>query len=272
LNKLYYILFFLLLSGGILAQTRASLNDSVVTGEIIVTANRVKTTPLLSPNKIQVLNNNFFSSLNGDKLTDALGYADGTFIRDYGFNSGLKTVTLNSTQTEHTLILYNGVRLNSQQNSQFDIGLLPLDDISKIEISKGGASSLYGTEAIGGVVNILTGNNNINKPVGFEFKSELGSYGFNRFYIKGLNGIETENKSALSLSYSFSSEQSRNNYDYYYFDGLSNSKREMDYSAYSQRAFNFDLNYKINNSSGLRYFTLYNYKNRELPGIDIGYV
>ena len=186
----------MLISGGIFAQTTASLNDSVVTGEIIVTANRVKTTPLLSPNKIQVLNDNYFSTLNGDKLTDALAYADGTFIRDYGFNSGLKTVTLNSTQTEHTLILYNGVRLNSQQNSQFDIGLLPLDDISKIEISKGGASSLYGTEAIGGVVNILTGNNNINKPVGFEFKSELGSYGFNRFYIKGLNGIKTGNKSA----------------------------------------------------------------------------
>ena len=102
MNKFYYILFFLLISGGIFAQTTASLNDSVVTGEIIVTANRVKTTPLLSPNKIQVLNDNFFSTLNGDKLTDALAYADGTFIRDYGFNSGLKTITLNSTQTEHT--------------------------------------------------------------------------------------------------------------------------------------------------------------------------
>ena len=262
----------MLISGGILAQTTASLNDSVVTGEIIVTANRVKTTPLLSPNKIQVLNDNYFSTLNGDKLTDALGYADGTFIRDYGFNSGLKTVTLNSTQTEHTLILYNGVRLNSQQNSQFDIGLLQLDDISKIEISKGGASSLYGTEAIGGVINILTGNSSVNKPLGFELKSELGSYGFNKFYIKGQNGIKTGDKSALDLSYSFSNEQSRNNYDYNYFNGLSSVKREMEYSAYTQRAINFNLNYKINKSAGLRYFTLYNYKNRELPGIDIGYV
>jgi len=243
-----------------------------MTEEIIVTANRIKTTPLLAPNKVQALNKNFFSSLNGNNLTDALGNADGTFIRDYGFNSGLKTVTLNSTQAEHTLILYNGVRLNSQQNSEFDIGLLPLDDISRIEISKGGASSLYGTEAIGGVVSILTGNNNINKPIGFELKSELGSYGFNKFYVKGLNGIKTGSKSALNLSYSFSNELSRNNYDYYYFDGLSNSKREMKYSAYTQRAFNFDLDYKINNSSDLRYFTFYNYKNRELPGINIGYV
>ena len=272
MNKFHYILFFLLSSSGLFAQTTASLNDSVVTEEIIVTANRVKTTPLLSPNKIQVLNKHYFSNLNGDKLTDALDYADGTFIRDYGFNSGLKTVTLNSTQTEHTLILYNGVRLNSQQNSQFDIGLLQLDDISKIEISKGGASSLFGTEAIGGVVNILSGNNYIDKPLGFELKNEFGSYGFNKFYIKGLNGIKTGNHSALDLSYSFSNEQSRNNYDYYYFDGFSNSNREMKYSAFTQRAFNFNLHYKINKSAGLRYFTLYNYKNRELPGIDIGYV
>lgn len=272
LDKLYYILYFLLLSSGILAQTTASLNDSVVTDEIIVTANRIKTTPLLSPNKIQVLDDKYFSGLNGDKLTDALGYADGTFIKDYGFNSGLKTVTLNSTQAEHSLILYNGVRLNSQQNSEFDIGLLPLDDISRIEISKGGASSLYGTEAIGGVINILTGNGRTNKPIGFELKNELGSYGFYKFYVKGLNGIKTGNHSALDLSYSFSNEQSRNNYDFYYFDGLSNSKREMEYSSYAQRAFNFDLNYKINKSADLKYFTLYNYKNRELPGIYIGYV
>ena len=86
MNRLYYILFFLFLCNGLFAQTTASLNDSVVTEEIIVTANRVKTTPLLSPNKIQVLNDKYFSGLNGDKLTDALGYADGTFIRDYGFN------------------------------------------------------------------------------------------------------------------------------------------------------------------------------------------
>jgi outer membrane cobalamin receptor len=111
----------------------------------------------------------------------------------------------------------------------------PLDDISRIEISKGGASSLYGTEAIGGVVNIITGGNLLKKPFGFELKSELGSYGFKKLYIKGENGIKT-GKSLLNLSYSFSNEQANNNYEYNYFDGLSNIKRERDYSDYHQRA------------------------------------
>jgi iron complex outermembrane receptor protein len=248
------------------------LGDSLVTEEILVTANRIKTTPLLSPNKVQVIGSNYFKSLNGDKVSDALSFADGIFIRDYGFNSGLKTVVLNSTQTEHTLILYNGVRLNSHQNSQFDVGLLQLDDISRIEISKGGASSLYGTEAIGGVVNIITGGNLLKKPFGFELKSELGSYGFNKLFIKGENGIKTGGESLLNLAYSFSNEQAKNNYEYNYFDGLSNIKRERDFSDYNQRAFNFDVNYKLDNSTALRSFTFYNYKNRGLPGVDIGYV
>jgi vitamin B12 transporter len=254
------------------AQTTASLNDSIVTGEILVTANRVKTTTMFAPNKIEIIGQNYFSSLNGDKLSDALNHTDGTFVRDYGFNSGLKLAVLNSTQAEHTLILYNGIKLNSSQNSEFDAGLLQLDDVSRIEISKGGASSLFGTEAIGGVINILTGNGEGNKPLGFEIKNELGSYGFNRFYIKGLNGFKTGVNSSIDLSYSFSNEQSRNNYEYNYFDGFSNVKRERDYSDYNQKIFNFDLNYRINNSNGLRYFTFYSYKNRGLPGIDIGYV
>jgi iron complex outermembrane receptor protein len=272
LNKIFYIIIVLTACGSVYGQTTASLNDSVATDEILVTANRIRTTPLLSPNKVQVIGQNYFAGLNGDKLSDALGFADGTFIRDYGFNSGLKTVTLNLTQTEHTLILYNGVRLNSHQNSQFDIGLLQLDDISRIEISKGGASSLYGSEAIGGVINIITTRNSAYKPFSYEIKSELGSYGFNRFFIKGSNAVNTGKKSAVDFSYSFSNEQAKNNYGYNYFNGFSNVKREREYSDYKQRAVNFDLNFKINKSTELRFFTLYSYKNRGLPGIDIGYI
>ncbi len=272
LNKILYILLILAGCSAVYSQTTASLGDTVVTEEILVTANRIKTTPMLSPNKVQVIGSNYFKSLNGDKVSDALAFADGVFIRDYGFNSGLKTVVLNSTQTEHTLILYNGVRLNSHQNSQFDVGLLQLDDISRIEISKGGASSLYGTEAIGGVVNIITGGNLLKKPFGFDLKSEIGSYGFNKLFVKGENGIKAGRESLLNLAYSFSNEQAKNNYEYNYFDGLSNIIRERDYSDYNQRALNFDVNYKFDNSSALRSFTFYNYKNRGLPGVDIGYV
>lgn len=272
LNKILYILILLILGSSARAQTTASTGDSVVTEEILVTANRIRTTPLLSPNKVQVIGGSYFANLNGAKVSDAIGFADGTFIRDYGFNSGLKTVTLNSTQTEHTLILYNGVKLNSHQNSQFDIGLLQLDDISRIEISKGGASSLYGTEAIGGVINILTGGNPVSRPFGFDIKSELGSFGFNRFFVRGLNAFKTGRKSSIDFSYSFSNEQAKNNYKYDYYNGFSNVKREREYSDYKQRAAGFDLNYQINKSAGLRIFTLHTYKDRGLPGIDFGYI
>ncbi|MGH2574151.1 MAG: TonB-dependent receptor, partial [Ignavibacteria bacterium] len=120
-----------------------SLFESLSIGDILVTSNRVRTSALLSSNKVQVLNEAYISRLNGGKLSDALSFSDAVFIKDYGFNSGLKTISLNSTQSEHTLILLDGIKLNSQQNSQFDLGLLQLDEVSAKEISKGGASSLY---------------------------------------------------------------------------------------------------------------------------------
>ncbi len=66
------------------------------------------------------------------------------------------------------------------------------------------------------------------------------------FMHRGSNRFGKANNSFVDLNYSFSNEQSKNNYEYNYFDGFSNIKRERDYSDYSQRAFNFDLFYKLN--------------------------
>src|SRR3990172_10008598 len=113
--------------------------DSVVTNEILVESNRIKMTNSLASNKIQVLDELFITSLNGGRLSDALDFCDAMFIKDYGFNSGIKTISLNSTQSEHTLVLIDGVRLNSLQNAQVDLSLFDLDNVLGIEISKGGS-------------------------------------------------------------------------------------------------------------------------------------
>lgn len=147
--KIFYC--FVLLELTILAQdSLVTGRDTIIIKEILVESNRLKMTNALAPNKIQVFDESLIQSLNGSRLQDVLVLGDALFIKDYCFNSGSKTISLNSTQSEHTLVLIDGVRLNSRQNAQFDLSLLNLDNVSSIEVSKGGSSALYGSEAIGG--------------------------------------------------------------------------------------------------------------------------
>lgn len=254
------------------AITGAPENDTSSTDEILVTANRLKMSTLLSPNKVQVLNTKLISMLNGDKLSDVLSFADAVFIKDYGFNSGLKILSVNSTQSEHALILLNGLKLNNPQNAQFDTGLLQVTDISSVEISKGGASSLYGSEAIGGVINILTNEKLNERPFYFNASNTTGSYKFNKFSISTGGSIKLHGIKRIYLSSSYSNEQAKNNYLYNFFNGFTNEIRERINNDYRASTFNINSNIVIDRSSTLTLYSLYSKWDRGVPGTDFGYM
>ncbi len=79
--------------------------------------------------------------------------APGTIVHDYG---NLSTVSVRGASAEQTLIMLDGVRLNSSLNNQADLTLIPCGTAQRIEVVRGGASALYGANAIGGVINIIT--------------------------------------------------------------------------------------------------------------------
>jgi vitamin B12 transporter len=241
--------------------------DSVFTDEITVETNRIKMTKILAPNKIQVLDEKILSSINGSRLPDALELSDALFIKDYGFNSGIKIISLNSTQSEHTLILIDGIRLNSRQNAQVDLSLYDLDNASRIEISKGGSSALYGSEAIGGVINIITKDDNLLKPIGINFKMDFGSFGLRKFFGKFSHKVNRN--AAYDLSYS--DERAKNNYEYNFKNGLVETTRQRVNADFNTQAFNMNVRLIPNTSSLFKLFANYSYFERGSPGVDLGY-
>ena len=74
------------------------------------------------------------------------------FIKDYG---NLAMVGLRGADAEQTLILLDGVRLNSAQDNLFDLTTLPLSSAQRVEVVRGNNSALYGANSIGGLVNII---------------------------------------------------------------------------------------------------------------------
>jgi outer membrane cobalamin receptor len=228
-------------------------------------------TKLLSPNKIQVFDAQNILSLNGSRLPDALEMSDAVFIKDYGFNSGTKTISLNATQSEHTLILLNGVRLNSRQNAQFDLSLLDLDNVSRIEVSNGGSSALYGSEAIGGVINIITNSTGKTQGIDLKVKSTLGSYGYRKFYGSVSQDLKAGSNNLFSYRVSFSDERAKNNFEYNFKNGIDVESKERENTDFNTQFFDLDLGYSYGAGKLLRLFANYTHFNRGVPGIDAGY-
>ena len=132
--KLFILLLFF---SNVVAQVNiTSGSDTVSVDEILVESNRIKMSKMLAPNKIDILDEKVISKVNGNKLSDAINFTSSIFIKDYGFNSGLKTIALNSTQSEQTLVLLDGVKLNNKQHEQVDLVLFNLDEIEKTIIQK----------------------------------------------------------------------------------------------------------------------------------------
>ncbi len=80
-----------------------------------------------------------------------IGADGGGQINDYG---NLTTVMLRGASAEQTVVMLDGVRLNSSLNNIADLSLIPLVFAGEVEVMRGGASALYGANPIGGVVNI----------------------------------------------------------------------------------------------------------------------
>lgn len=109
----------------------------------------------------------------GELLETQLGLQ---VLRQSGAGSGLLIQGLDS---RYVLILLDGQRMTGQNRGVFDLGRLSLDRIERIEIVKGASSALYGSDAIGGVINIIT--KRARKPLRLDFHSQYGYGGGNLF-------------------------------------------------------------------------------------------
>lgn len=251
-------------------ETNSSGQDSVVTDEIVVESNRLKMKNSEAPNKIQVIDSDLLKRLNGSRLPDALSLSDAVFIKDYGFNSGTKTISLNSTQSEHTLVLIDGIRLNSRQNAQYDLSLFDLEDIERIEISKGGSSALYGSDAIGGVINIITSRGS-EKPFSLNFKGQLGSYGYRKFYVNITQSSDLGSGQRLSYNASVSDERAANEFKFNFKNGLNITEYERENSDFNTQSVKCDVKYSNSDKMTLKYFAKYSSFKRGVPGVFLGY-
>lgn len=105
---------------------------------------------------------------------EALRSLPGVEVSRTGGVGGLTQVRLRGAEGNHTLVLIDGVEANDTFNGEFDFADLSTDDIEQIEVLRGPQSGLYGSGAIGGVINIVTRGG--RGPLTFRASGETGSF------------------------------------------------------------------------------------------------
>ncbi len=190
-----------------------SQNDSVKTyklPDVIVSATKTQISPIEAASSVSVITRN--EILNSKKifLYDLLKSEPGISFNQQGGAGMFASVYLRGGNPGHTLILIDGVEINMPNDpaNAVDLATLPLDDVKQIEILRGPQSTLYGSDALAGVINIISKKE--EKKSATFLQSEVGSYktfkaaigtggNFNLFnYSLSLGKVTTEGFSSAS--------------------------------------------------------------------------
>jgi outer membrane receptor protein involved in Fe transport len=149
--------------------------------QIVVTGSRIRRKDLTTPAPVTVISRQQFESSGKMTIGDFLqtlpeqGNAPNFQVNTGGINYGTDSTTrinLRSLGTQRTLVLINGRRVVPSglgASSSVDLNTIPTEAIDRIEVLKDGASAVYGSDAIAGVVNVITRRNYNGTDVGAQY-------------------------------------------------------------------------------------------------------
>ena len=121
-------------------------------------------------------------------LSEALSRAHSIESVNLGGPQTVSTINIRGTNSNQSLILIDGVRVNNATNGLPPLNAIPLNSIERIEIVRGTSSSLYGADAIGGVVNIIT-RSETDRPFSAYANAGIGTYASTQ-YDAGFSGAK----------------------------------------------------------------------------------
>lgn len=204
-------------TAGIGPSTAASSARTFTLGEVVVTGTRMESLLRSIPSPVSFVTRSELSERPGRLVADGLSAIAGLTLKSYGGGAAVQNVSLRGMSAEHTLVLIDGQRFNSYQNGVADLGILSSLGVERIEIARGGGSALYGPDAVGGVINLITEKPSDQLRIGAQ--TSIGSAGYSSLEISG-SGI-TE---PVAVAAAVRRERGRGDYEYDFSDGKTSTR------------------------------------------------
>src|SRR5687767_12838937 len=206
--------------------------------EITLTSNKYPRKLSETGKVVHVISKEWIERSGGKTLNEFLNTLPGTTIVGANNNPGTnQTVSLRGASAGNTLILIDGIPVNDPSviSNYFDLNFIDIDQVERIEVLKGGQSTLYGSDAVAGVINIITKKTTVRK-IQANVILEGGSY--NTFkQVVGLSGAMA--RSNYSIQYTHLDSKG--------FSAAHDSMRNagFDNDAYNQHLVSANMGFKV---------------------------
>jgi vitamin B12 transporter len=228
--------------------------------EVFVTASKRPVKQNQTGKVVTVIGQDILSKNLGKTTSELLNQQAGLTIIGSQNNLGTnQDVYLRGAANGNALILLNGQPIYdpSGTNNSFDLNLISIDQIERIEILKGGQSSLYGSDAMAGVINVITKQGGL-KPIGFNASLGAGSYGTFKGNV-GVSGLVGKTNYSIQYGKLIS-------------EGFSTAVdkiggKNFDNDGYNADNFNVNVNQKLTDALSVNALVT---SNKYVAGIDEG--
>ena len=234
MKRKFFIVAACVISSPLLAQ------DSIYKSldEVVFTASKFPQKQSATGKVVSVITQQQIQRSQGKDLAQVLNEQTGMSISGANSNPGKdKSIFLRGASSNYTIILLDGVPLidPSGAGGTFDIRLIPLAEIERIEILKGSQSTLYGSSAIAGVINIITRKANSGKTAA----NAIATYGSYNTFKGGVNVSRKGKRFEYNLGY-----------EYYDTDGISEAKdtsgsANFDKDGFTRHSFQAKMGFNV---------------------------
>lgn len=130
--------------------------QGLVADEVVVSASRNAVRRCEAPVVVNVLNTKLFEQTNSTDLAKSLNYQSGLRVENNCQNCAFPQVRINGLEGPYSQILINSRPVVSALSGVYGLEQIPVNMIDRIEVVRGGGSALFGANAVGGTINIIT--------------------------------------------------------------------------------------------------------------------
>ena len=177
------------------AQSSLPANDTMV-----VTANRVEqpVSAVLAP--VVVIDRAEIESRQVSSLTDLLKTLPGVQITTLGGRGHMSSLFIRGTNSNHSLVLMNGRPIAAMVAGTPDLSQIPLGNIERVEYIRGPRAAVYGSDAIGGVINLIT-KTSAKSGSETHLKGGAGSHGYGQGQLRTVQALGQQTDMNLLVGY-----------------------------------------------------------------------